>query len=624
MAPSARLAVVERLDSAQRIGEDLAGSFQMPLEAQHLTESRAAVRHFQRPGGRDKVRPIDRGRIMAKRVKRAKRNRATDARRTALAGDAASKSGRDFATAAAHHRAGRLNEAGALYAEILNAEPDNAAALHQFGMLHLQVGRAEEAVALIDEALQHQPADSAWLADRGRAQMAAGRTQEAAETFRRALDANPANHAARIALGNALHDLGLPEEALRHYAEVIAVAPGHIGGLTNLALMQQKLGDHAAARDTIEAALRRAPRNAELQFNAGTVLQAQGRVDEAEAAYKAAIALAPTMVAAHVNLGTTYLEAERCAEAVEAYRRAIEIEPRIATAHANLAAALHQLGDYAAAAAANEHAVALEPENVVALTNLGQSLQEDDRPDEAVSVYERVLKITPGYVPALANLAIALQEAGRREDAAAIFDFDRLLRLRVIETPEGYADLGAFNAALRAYILNHPTLIWDRPAKSTTLGSQTLELLTGDDPVVPALRRVLRGAVEDFVAQCAARASYRGVVPAHWRLVTWAVVLQSGGHQSPHTHPAGFASGVYYVGLPDEVGRDAGGEAGCLRFGPSNTNVIGNRSQGGFLERLAMPAEGLMVLFPSYFWHHTIPFTSDDYRICIAFDAVAN
>ncbi|HUT50462.1 MAG TPA: putative 2OG-Fe(II) oxygenase [Alphaproteobacteria bacterium] len=38
----------------------------------------------------------------------------------------------------------------------------------------------------------------------------------------------------------------------------------------------------------------------------------------------------------------------------------------------------------------------------------------------------------------------------------------------------------------------------------------------------------------------------------------------------------------------------------------------------------AVPAAGLMVLFPSTFWHHTIPFKSDDYRICIGFDAAAN
>ncbi len=34
------------------------------------------------------------------------------------------------------------------------------------------------------------------------------------------------------------------------------------------------------------------------------------------------------------------------------------------------------------------------------------------------------------------------------------------------------------------------------------------------------------------------------------------------------------------------------------------------------------PEEGLMILFPSYFYHRTIPFEAKERRISIAFDAV--
>ena len=35
------------------------------------------------------------------------------------------------------------------------------------------------------------------------------------------------------------------------------------------------------------------------------------------------------------------------------------------------------------------------------------------------------------------------------------------------------------------------------------------------------------------------------------------------------------------------------------------------------------PEPGLMILFPSYFYHHTIPFHTDETRISIAFDLIA-
>jgi hypothetical protein len=37
---------------------------------------------------------------------------------------------------------------------------------------------------------------------------------------------------------------------------------------------------------------------------------------------------------------------------------------------------------------------------------------------------------------------------------------------------------------------------------------------------------------------------------------------------------------------------------------------------------LIRPEEGLMVLFPSYFYHGTVPLESDEVRISIAFDVI--
>jgi hypothetical protein len=34
------------------------------------------------------------------------------------------------------------------------------------------------------------------------------------------------------------------------------------------------------------------------------------------------------------------------------------------------------------------------------------------------------------------------------------------------------------------------------------------------------------------------------------------------------------------------------------------------------------PGVGMLVLFPSYFWHGTVPFSSDQPRLTVAFDAV--
>jgi hypothetical protein len=98
----------------------------------------------------------------------------------------------------------------------------------------------------------------------------------------------------------------------------------------------------------------------------------------------------------------------------------------------------------------------------------------------------------------------------------------------------------------------------------------------------------------------------------------WCVVLQSGGHQIPHIHPEAWLSGVYYPQVPEAIRTGAGPE-GWLEFG------YAERPFPSLLEPRIVrirPAEGLLVMFPSYFYHRTVPFEADGTRISVAFDLV--
>jgi hypothetical protein len=53
-------------------------------------------------------------------------------------------------------------------------------------------------------------------------------------------------------------------------------------------------------------------------------------------------------------------------------------------------------------------------------------------------------------------------------------------------------------------------------------------------------------------------------------------------------------------------------------LGECNLN-LGDDDKPHHAER---PAVGRLVLFPSYFWHGTFPFTDDGMRLTIAFDVV--
>ena len=76
-------------------------------------------------------------------------------------------------------------------------------------------------------------------------------------------------------------------------------------------------------------------------------------------------------------------------------------------------------------------------------------------------------------------------------------------------------------------------------------------------------------------------------------------------------------SGVYYVKVPEAVHDPARQREGWIEFGrpdPRYTCVRDPRV------KVLEPVEGQVLLFPSFFWHGTVPFDIEEERISIAFD----
>ena len=97
----------------------------------------------------------------------------------------------------------------------------------------------------------------------------------------------------------------------------------------------------------------------------------------------------------------------------------------------------------------------------------------------------------------------------------------------------------------------------------------------------------------------------------------WSVRLQDQGFHTNHIHPEGWISSALYVALPDEV-RDPSDNSGYIQFG-SPLEDLGIDLPP---RRTVAPEVGTLVLFPSYMWHGTIPFQSEQPRMTIAFDLI--
>jgi uncharacterized protein (TIGR02466 family) len=134
-----------------------------------------------------------------------------------------------------------------------------------------------------------------------------------------------------------------------------------------------------------------------------------------------------------------------------------------------------------------------------------------------------------------------------------------------------------------------------------------------------AMEPVINAAVQRYIERLPDDPSHPAVqwAPPSWRLSSWGVVMADGGHERPHIHPNAWLSGVFYVELPALIDDPARNPEGWLEFGRPTADLH-VRSEP--VVRQYRPTLDHLFLFPSYFYHGTIPFRSDARRICVAFD----
>ena len=468
--------------------------------------------------------------------------------------------------------------------------------------------------------VQENPTRTAEALNKGVGLMQAGRIGEAEAIFRRVLDAEPENADALHLLGIAMRQSGRPKDAVELIKRAIALNPRQPSYISNLGTALEAAGEKDAALAAYRRAIVLRPAFPEAYFKLGNLLQNSGKSALAAEALRRAVELKGDQAPWHLLLGTALAATAKHAEAAASLRRAVELDPALADAHHKLGVALLALGRKDEAFAAYRRAVDVKADHDPALFGLSTMMLERGDAAGLVKLCDEIIARDPGNRRMVSSKIVALTELGRRDEAKALFDFDRFLRPVEVATPPGYPDLRAFNAALADEVTHHPTLVFEKSGHATRFGGHTGDILINPGPAVAALDKLIRGAVEQYsrTLDCPPDHPVLLAKLAQWRLQSWAVVMDTQGHQMPHIHPAAWLSGVYYVRIPvHENPREP--HAGWIEFGRPQDNMFAKAEPE---VRLYRPKEGLMLLFPSYLYHMTVPIETKEQRISIAFDVV--
>lgn len=514
---------------------------------------------------------------------------------------------------------GRTGEAEGAYRAAIDRHPQNAQARLRLSELLEPQGRASEALSAT-EPLAAESQDFALLSQHAYVLKRLGRKRESLEAYQRAAAVEPRSFVADHNVAAGLADLGRHAEA------------------------------EAAARRALDKGGVRAPETWQVLAHS---LQAQDRLDEAEAAYREAIKLRPAYLDAHKDLAQLiWVRTENGAAATAALDEALVRAPDQAGLVMAKAAVQSHAGDEAGSFDTLARLAARQPANAPLLVAAAQQAGRAGRLEDALALAERAVAAQPaenGAVMALCEALLGVGDAARaapmieglRERAPnhqhvlalqatawrmlgderfeALYDYAAFVRPYRIDAPPGWRSLDAYLADLSEALVAMHTTRTHPVGQSLRHGSQTNQsLLHVEHPAVKAFPTAIDGPIRAHLA-----ALGRGADPLRARNTQgyaiegiWSVRLRPSGFHIDHVHPEGWLSSACYIALPSAV--EGEGREGWIRFG-----------EPGIPTRPPLPAQhhvkpepGMLVLFPSYMWHGTVPFTGDERRLTVAFDLV--
>lgn len=424
------------------------------------------------------------------------------------------------------------------------------------------------------------------------------------------------------------HEGGHLREAAQLYRQVLGFDPGNADALSNLALATGQMAQFAEAETMLRTLIRRMPRHAGAHVNLALILQQQKKFAEAIACCEEGVKVAGdnrSRQKLQNTLALSLIGKERFDDALSLLGRMITAHPGFAGGHNLMGTVYTRLGRVEDAVRAFNQATRLDPSDYGSFVAAGECLLVHGRAEEALAQLDRALRIKGWEVRALALRTLALAGLGRKDDERWQSDPERLVQCHRF-TELGYSpqQIQEINGTLSAFASSEPSLREDPPEYATRKAwHSTTNLAELDNPALDELKKFI-----DFAFQKRKENPthepidhpFRKAAPPRYYLDLWAIKMKEGGGKLfPHIHVDGWLSGVYYVDVPGVVNDPQANGAGWLNIGTSRVDIRLSRDP---LIRSVKPEPGMMITFPSYFWHDTVPLPQGnaEQRLCLAFD----
>ncbi len=326
-----------------------------------------------------------------------------------------------------HQRAGELDLADRVIADVLAKEPKNVQALLVKADLLMRHKKPEEALTAVDAAIASDSRSANAQFARGRILVAVNRPEDAKRAFNEVLKLNPRADAAQVELARLHLKSGATEASVALAGDAVKTNPRSLEARVVLARGLMIHGDMAQAEALIKKLVANAPDAAVVHAQMGVLLTLKKDPKAASIEFDRALSLDPFQLEAVDGLIRLDVAAGRIAQARG------RVEALVARAPQNpglllLGARTFMITkDAKRAEALLVQAITVDPAMLAAYSMLGQIYLGQGRLDEARREFEKLAEQQSPPVAALTMVGIIQQTQLRTADARRTFE--RVLQL---------------------------------------------------------------------------------------------------------------------------------------------------------------------------------------------------
>ncbi len=542
------------------------------------------------------------------------------------------------------------------FKQSLGNNPAQPQVLSKFGNLLMKLGRLDDAQKYCKEAVTLQPTLLDAQLNYIQCLSRQGLQEQAIDVARNAIEIIPNNVRLYTTLGSCLKEDRLLEEALVSYDRALSIDPTDFFALHNKGVALRMLQRPNKALECYDQILARGAEVATLRMNRGCALYDAGRVAEAEEELCLAIRLSPEFFDAHRTVNKLYWEHGEDEKFLRSYEVCIEAVPQSVGLRMEYAVHLVQAGRGSDAEQVIQKAVEDLGEHHSFLHTLGSLAAHRKDYEKAKSYFFDAISLDPespryrvdmanlliredDYAGALDQLDVAEKYIPENQELWAyrgicwrlqgddryhwLNDYDHFVQAKVMDTPDGYDNFEHFMHELRTELIAQHKTGRHPLDQSVRYGTQTTSfLLNAPIKIIQDYKLMLEKRVREYLASLPDDPTHPFLRRKKGGFAfsgSWSVRLQNHGYHVNHIHPEGWLSGPTYIEVPEVVRPDDPNRGGWVKFGETCLDLGPDKE---YVAVAVCPEPGLVAFFPSYVWHGTYPFESDEHRMTTPCDVM--